>query len=110
MTDDARALLLSTREEIEEAHDLSLDGHHTEARLRLRHAIERIAALLAREPEPVAWVNKANLASAVISRERGGPFDTHTWAEERTDYHDTPLYLAAPAPAAPAAPDAGGNR
>lgn len=46
--------------------------------------------------EPIGWVNSANVASARISRERGGPFDCHSWAEARTMRHDTPIYLAAP--------------
>lgn len=58
-------------------------------------------------PQPVpagvvaGWVNSANLKSAAVSRERGGPFDQHTWSEGRTDYHDTPVYaaLSTPAPA-----------
>ena len=45
--------------------------------------------------EPVAWVNASNLLSAAISRQRGGPFDQHTWSEQQTDYHDTPLCAAA---------------
>ena len=41
--------------------------------------------------EPVAWVNGAALKSAAVSRERGGPYDLHTWSESRTTHHDTPL-------------------
>ena len=50
--------------------------------------------------EPVAWVNGAALKSAAVSRERGGPYDLHTWSESRTTHHDTPLT----APAAQSAP------
>lgn len=50
------------------------------------------------EPKPVAWANAASLASAKVSRERGGPFDTHTWSENKTQHHDTPLFLAAHPP------------
>jgi hypothetical protein len=49
--------------------------------------------------EPVVWVNPANLASAKVSQERGGPYDQHTWSEQKTDYHCVPLY-ATPQPAA----------
>ena len=51
--------------------------------------------------EPVAWANAASLASASVSRSRGGPFDIHTWSEGKTNFHDAPLY-AAPAQPAPA--------
>lgn len=57
----------------------------------------------------VAWVNAANLASASVTRERGGAGDTHTWSEQRTDYHTVPLVRATPAPAAPDEPGAGAS-
>jgi hypothetical protein len=44
--------------------------------------------------EPVAWVNQANLASARLTRDRGGQGDTHTWSETRSNYHGVPLYTA----------------
>lgn len=47
---------------------------------------------------PVAWVNSSQLASAKISRERGGPFDLHTWSECKTDFHGSPLYAVNPQP------------
>ncbi|KUM02802.1 hypothetical protein KIF53_15210 [Chromobacterium subtsugae] len=54
--------------------------------------------------EPVAWVNHANLISAEIERQRGGAGDCHTWSEQKTDYHNTPLYTRPqPAPAVPEA-------
>ena len=46
--------------------------------------------------EPVAWVNQANLASARLTRDRGGQGDTHTWSETRSNYHGVPLYTAPP--------------
>lgn len=45
--------------------------------------------------EPVGWVNGASLASAKVSRERGGPYEHHTWADCQTAFHDTPVYLTA---------------
>lgn len=56
------------------------------------------------QAEPVAWANSASLTSARISRERGGPFDRFNCSEGRTCYHDTPLYAAPPAAAAPPQP------
>ena len=41
---------------------------------------------------PVAWVDGRNLASAQVSRERGGPFDSHAWSECKTAIYGTPLY------------------
>ena len=60
-----------------------------------RHVRERLAQP---EQEPVAWVNQANLNSAVIQRNRGGQGDTHTWSETPNWYHPVPLYTA-PQPA-----------
>ena len=50
------------------------------------------AAQLAPMQEPVGWVNHANIASAVVERERGGSGDTHTWSESKTAYHTVPFY------------------
>ena len=60
-------------------------------------AVER-ASQLALPAGPVAWVNSSQLASAKISRERGGPFDLHTWSECKTDFHGSPLYAVNPQP------------
>lgn len=60
---------------------------------------DKLQEALMKQAEPVAWVNSANLASARRARERGGPFDQHTWSEAQTTYHDRPLYTH------PAAPD-----
>lgn len=54
--------------------------------------------------EPVAWVNGAALKSAAVSRERGGPYDLHTWSESRTTHHDTPLTAATAQPASALVP------
>lgn len=54
------------------------------------------AAQQAEPVEPVAWVNQANLASARLTRDRGGQGDTHTWSETRSNYHGVPLYTAPP--------------
>lgn len=49
-------------------------------------------------PEPAAWANGSDLASAKLGRERYGPHgacELHTWREGGpTDYHDTALYTA----------------
>lgn len=55
-------------------------------------------------PAASIWVNKANLISAKIAQERGGPFDQHTWSEGRTAYHDTPISAASVEQAAQAVP------
>lgn len=65
----------------------------------------RIEAALIAQPapapagEPVAWVNAASLASASVTRSRGGPADVHSWSELQTMHHTVPLYTAPPAAA-----------
>lgn len=66
------------------------------------YARAAIAADRARRAEPVAWVDRRNLISAAISRDRGGPFDSHIWSESKTAIHETPLYAASPPAAVPA--------
>lgn len=79
--------------------------HHTEQTRPIQRTADAIAALraaLARPAasgEPVVYVNGAALKSAAVSRERGGPYDLHTWSESRTMHHDTPLTAATAQPA-----------
>lgn len=57
---------------------------------------DEILQLIAAAPaaQPVAWVAKSTLASSIVSRERGGPYDVHMWSEGRTDFYSVPLYTA----------------
>ena len=49
--------------------------------------------------EPVGFVNRAAVNSAIIDRARGVG-DTHTWSEKKTSFHSVPFYTSPqPAPA-----------
>jgi hypothetical protein len=58
-----------------------------------------VAAAMVAQPtgEPVAYVSQASLNVASVGRERGGPFDCHSWSEAPTSHHTVPLYTAQPA-------------
>ena len=47
--------------------------------------------------EPVGFVNRAAVNSAIIDRARGVG-DTHTWSEKKTSFHSVPFYTS-PQPA-----------
>lgn len=43
--------------------------------------------------EPVGFVNRAAVNSAIIDRARGVG-DTHTWSEKKTSFHSVPFYTS----------------
>ena len=76
-----------------------IGGSEYEEAIEAEQAITALRAAPAHQAEPVepvAWVNQANLASARLTRDRGGQGDTHTWSETRSNYHGVPLYTAPP--------------
>ena len=66
-----------------------LIGELQDERDRLRAKVEAME-----KQEPAMWANSSNIISARISTERGSAGDQHTCSETKTEYHDTPLYLA----------------